>query len=754
MARSAVVRGVATPAEHNAALGEVGPGQFGSGGRVLGPAPRLFDRGGGDHAGGRAHAPPRGGEAVTLGSDDHEVVAGQREIDGLLPAVHPDGAPDQGVEHRFGDRPALAHPHVASHRLGAAARGQLARPGRARGLPGRQDRPGDAALAQGGEGRLGRAPSVDHHGGDSGPDGGLEGGLPAVVDLDQVDQRADDAVDVAQQLAPTRALQVRQRAFEGLGPGCRAVARLLGLVRRHLCRLGVAGRFLERRRAHRQLGLERGGRLVQLVCLPGHEIGAHGGAGGPLLQRAHARPEHVHVLLLACGGAGQRLRAGAHLSEGLVGRVGVVPEHGGPAPPQRPRLLVQAGHGEVELRPFRRGAGLLFRLGRDELAGQARRLGLERRDHVDVGRGIEGGHDPPAPLAQHAGQPARPLHQALHAAQGVGQVLLAARRQFRRGGGGLGIELLEGRVQLDLLVTADGQVLHGRQAPGAQLGLLGPGEIPAHRKELGRHAVVRAGRRRLALERPDLASDLAHQISQALQVLGRPRQSALGPLAAAAVLQHARRLLNDGPPVLRPGVQYGVELALADDHVLLAAHTGVAEQLLNVQEPARGAVDGVLAVAGAEERPGDGDLGQIDRQLARRVVDGERDLGPAQLGSRGGAGENDVLHFRRAERAGPLGAEHPGHGVDDVGLAAPVRADHHRHPGLELQHRRVREGLETLHAERLQEHRGDPIGGLRVAEGSHLAVFAEEGRATAGLHPHDGVAAAAAGLALAVVDLV
>ena len=224
---------------------------------------------------------------------------------------------------------------------------------------------------------------------------------------------------------------------------------------------------------------------------------------------------------------GERLRAGAHLGEGLVGRVGIVPEHRGPALPQRPRLLVQGGHGEVELRPFRRGAGLLLGLGRHELAGQARRLGLERRDHVDVGRGIERGHDSPPRSRSTPVSPA-PLHQSLHAAQGVGQVLFAARRQFRRGGGGLGVELLEGRVQLDLLVTADGQVLHGRQAPCAQVGLLCPGEIPADRQQLGRHAVVRAGRRGLALERPDLAPDLAHQIAQALQVLGRPRQAALG----------------------------------------------------------------------------------------------------------------------------------------------------------------------------------------------------------------------------------
>ena len=50
----------------------------------------------------------------------------------------------------------------------------------------------------------------------------------------------------------------------------------------------------------------------------------------------------------------------------------------------------------------------------------------------------------------------------------------------------------------------------------------------------------------------------------------------------------------------------------------------------------------------------------------------------------GGAGEDDVLHLRRAHRARPLGAEHPGHGVDDVGLAAAVGAHHDGDPGLEL----------------------------------------------------------------------
>ena len=171
--------------------------------------------------------------------------------------------------------------------------------------------------------------------------------------------------------------------------------------------------------------------------------------------------------------------------------------------------------------------------------------------------------------------------------------------------------------------------------------------------------VVRPGGGGLALEGPDLAPHLAHQVAQPLQVLGRARQPALGPLAAAAVLEHAGRLLDDGPAVLGPGVEHGVQLALADDHVLLAPDPRVGEQLLDVEQPAGRAVDGVLAVARAEQRAGDGDLGQVDGQLARGVVDGQRHLGPAQGGPRRGPGEDDVLHLWPSAATGAPGPREP-----------------------------------------------------------------------------------------------
>ena len=131
---------------------------------------------------------------------------------------------------------------------------------------------------------------------------------------------------------------------------------------------------------------------------------------------------------------------------------------------------------------------------------------------------------------------------------------------------------------------------------------------PAARRSRGRRgaagspAAPRPGRRGGGPRRPaaaaaELAAHLAEQVVEPQEVaLGR-LEPALGPLPALAVLQDAGRLLDDRAAVLGPGVEHRVDLALADDHVLLAADAGVGEQLLDVEQPARRAVDRVLAVA-------------------------------------------------------------------------------------------------------------------------------------------------------------
>ena len=179
--------------------------------------------------------------------------------------------------------------------------------------------------------------------------------------------------------------------------------------------------------------------------------------------------------------------------------------------------------------------------------------------------------------------------------------------------------------------------------------------------QLGDDVAVAASRVGLALERAQLAAHLAQEVAEAGEVALGGGQAALGLLLALAVLQDAGGLFEDQPAVLGAGVEHRVDLALADDHVLLAADARVGQQLLDVEQPAGHAVDGVLAVARAEQRAGDRDLGELDREQPGRVVDRERHLGPTERRPLGGAGEDDVVHL--------LGA----HGGRAPGRRAPSR---------------------------------------------------------------------------------
>ena len=286
---------------------------------------------------------------------------------------------------------------------------------------------------------------------------------------------------------------------------------------------------------------------------------------------------------------------------------------------------------------------------------------------------------------------------------------------------------------------------------------LGAGDEQPHRPELVGQLGMGTGGGGLSFERSDLTLDLPHQVAEAFEVLlggGQPTFRALPP---AAELEDAGGFLDHRPPILGPGIEDGVELALTHDDVLLAPDPGVGQQLLDVEQAAGCPVDGVLAVPGPEQGTGNGDLGQVRGQLARAVVDGEGHLRPTQGGAVGGAHEDDVLHLRRPHGAGTLGAEHPGHRIDHVRLPTAIGPDDHGDPGLELEHCGIGKGLETLEGERLQEHRvlTLPIGRARATiPVSDLAVFAQIGRPTTGFHFGDGGPATATGLALAVVGLV
>ena len=242
------------------------------------------------------------------------------------------------------------------------------------------------------------------------------------------------------------------------------------------------------------------------------------------------------------------------------------------------------------------------------------RVGHEGLEHTFVGDGRELTGQAPALLAEQRGGAGGPLAQRLDTAERVGDVAVT-------GGGerALGVEHREVEVaQATLHRRFLGRQLAGTvaQAFAASLeaGDLVTGEVQADRPQLLDQAAVTARGVGLALQRRQLATHLAQQVVEPQQVALGGLEPALGALAALAELQDAGGLFDDRAAILGAGVEHGVELALTHDHVLLAADAGVGEQLLDVEQAAGRAVELVLGVTGAEQRAGDGDLGELDRQ--------------------------------------------------------------------------------------------------------------------------------------------
>jgi hypothetical protein len=505
---------------------------------------------------------------------------------------------EQGVEHRVEPRvgaPAGPGAHVVADRLGAGRRrraGELDPPGGGR-LGQCQDGTGGPALAQPGQCGPGRLAAGHHHCGQRRAGGGLERLFPPAVHLDQVEQRADDAVDPGQQLGPGRTPGLVEGPLQRVGPGLGPGVLLLGLAegllgrleasgRGHQCRLGLGPCRLELMAT--LLGL--GQALAELVVLALEQ-------GGPPLGRPLAGDELVQGPPVALQRVLERGQLPPCDGDGLLGLAELAP-----VPPGRQVRLElggggRLGGGQPDLLGHQR-VGLLP--GRGQLLAQPGALGLQRRDDIGVGGGVERLGQRALAFPQHPGQAAGTLHHALGAPERGGQIRLPLGRQLVRGALRVGVELAEGRLQLGLpcpLFVLEPVPLGPLAVQGAELG---PRDVQPHRPELVGQPGVGPGRGRLALERPDLPLHFADQVEQALEVLLGRRQAALGPLPAAAVLEDPGRLLDDRATVLRPGLQDGVEVALTDDHVLLAAHPGVGQQLLDVEQPARRPVDRVLAV--------------------------------------------------------------------------------------------------------------------------------------------------------------
>ena len=203
----------------------------------------------------------------------------------------------------------------------------------------------------------------------------------------------------------------------------------------------------------------------------------------------------------------------------------------------------------------------------------------------------------------------------------------------------------------------------------AQIGDIAPGEMDSERGEFLDEIAMTTRRLGLLFQGAETAAHLAHEVLDPGEVAVGGGETAFGSVLSLPELQDAGGLLDDRPAILGAGVEHGIDLALADDHVLLTADTTVGQQFGDVEQAARHPVEGVLGVTAAEERAGDLHLAELHGERATVVVDGERHLSTAESGLVLAASEDDVVHLPGPHGGRRLGPENPRNGIDDVRLA-------------------------------------------------------------------------------------
>ena len=484
--------------------------------------------------------------------------------------------------------------------------------------------------------------TLDDDGGQGLAEGRLDGLLPAIVDLDDVEQCAQDALHLGQPLGAGAGVGCVERELQRFdaGDGPRGgLGRGRPLPRRPLER-GVGldpcllrGLDLLDERRLDLLGLRAIGPQATGLAFELFELGA---------QLIGARRRPALIALAALQTASNRTQLTAHL--------------GGCA--RRLRSAVVGGQRFVDALALGLEIGLFglerFAVGGDlfqrdpdlfELGRERRDIGLEVGDDARVHQLALIAFERTLPLGEDPREAASPLAELLDLPQALADIARAARRQLCLERHDLGVELGEARLQLALGAHGLDAAGRDRLELGPQAGDLASRHEHPERLELLHQRLVPPSRLRLALERAELTAHLAQQVLKAKQVgLGRV-EAPFGLLLALAVLEDARRLLDDAAPILRTGVEHRVDLSLADDDVLLTAHAGIGQQLLDVEEAAADTVDRVLAVAVAEQHAGDRDLVELHRQQPRRVVEREADLRSPERRTLLGTGEDDVVHL-------------------------------------------------------------------------------------------------------------
>ena len=125
---------------------------------------------------------------------------------------------------------------------------------------------------------------------------------------------------------------------------------------------------------------------------------------------------------------------------------------------------------------------------------------------------------------------------------------------------------------------------------------------------LGLQLAVALGLRRLPLQGIDLPADFFENVEHAGEVLLRALELGFRQPLLRFELGDAGGFLDHGAPVLRLVAQDLADAALFDDGVAFGTQAGAHEQVLDVAQPGRLAVDQVFAFTRPEQAPGDRDF--------------------------------------------------------------------------------------------------------------------------------------------------
>ena len=281
---------------------------------------------------------------------------------------------------------------------------------------------------------------------------------------------------------------------------------------------------------------------------------------------------------------------------------------------------------------------------------------------------------------------------------------LAGRTRFSRGGLGAA-----GLAQAFAQRGARGFQRLVRLLPAApEEGALRPAQPDAD-------LAVARGRLRLPRQMRKLLRQRLQEVLDPLEVPLGPAQLQLGLVTALVEAGDPRRLLQDAALGLGLGVDQFGDLSLPHQGGRVGACRGVGKQHLHVPRP-HVLAGGLVGAAGLARDPAD----DVDLHVlvkgggggALGVVEVELHLREVPRGPGRGAGEDHILHPAAAHRGGSVLAHDPAQRLEEVGLAAAVRADHARQARRDDQFRRIDEGLESVQAKP-----GEMQGGGRSLRG-------------------------------------